>query len=356
MIHPGLPYYQAILSFNRAKNVYVPNDMLYCFIEGLRLINNAASDYKYKNDIIEYEMKKSVNKANKNLDTIDEKEQIDQFEYNGVVDDIDAMNKQEDDMISIIKSHSASKSPVEREYVQFSADDLFPILVWIIVHCRINDIHMRLGYLQKFLDDSIKYFGEVGMCLSLVQAAAEFVRKKEGWHFGLDEELDKDKLNIVKNDNNDGNDDTINIIIKNGDDRNERHLLLSPPPPPPLPPQKINVEEETAEQGNKLNDEEQEMRDRMQFYEHEQASAVDIPLPMDENQFIFELPPMPEPSDELLINHQDIQYLTKKYENKKRKSKKLKGDKKLNNIPDFPADFIPLTNDINVNQNGEVEM
>ena len=59
---------------------------------------------------------------------------------------------------------------------------------------------MRLGYLQKFLDDSIKFFGEVGMCLSLVQAAAEFVRKKEGWHFGLDEELDKDKLNIVDKD------------------------------------------------------------------------------------------------------------------------------------------------------------
>merc|ERR1712125_146578 len=37
MIHPELPYFDAIVSFNRAKAVYVPNDILYAFIEGLRL-------------------------------------------------------------------------------------------------------------------------------------------------------------------------------------------------------------------------------------------------------------------------------------------------------------------------------
>merc|ERR1712154_622540 len=95
-----------------------------------------------------------------------------------------------------------------------SADDLFPILVWIIIHCRIDDIHMRLGYLQKFLDDSIKFFGEVGMCLSLVQAAAEFIRKKEGWHFGLDEELDKEIYKSSNKDNNNNdNDDNEEIVI-----------------------------------------------------------------------------------------------------------------------------------------------
>ena len=210
MIHPELPYYQAILSFNRAKNVYVPNDMLYCFIEGLRLINSAASEYKYKNDIIKYELNKN-NDNNNYLDPIDEKQQIDNFQHNGIVEDIDNDNDNQDIMIDIIRSHSmsSSSSPVKKENVQLSADDLFPILVWIIIHCRINDIYMRLGYLQKFLDDSIKYFGEVGMCLSLVQAAAEFVRKKEGWHFGLDEQLDKDKLNIVDDnaDNNNNNND-----------------------------------------------------------------------------------------------------------------------------------------------------
>ncbi len=68
-----------------------------------------------------------------------------------------------------------------------------------MVHCRINDIYMRLVYLQKFLDDSIKFFGEVGMCLSLVQAVAEFIY---GWHFGLDNELDKNTLNIGLNHTN----------------------------------------------------------------------------------------------------------------------------------------------------------
>ena len=182
MIHPELPYFDAILSFNRAKNVYVPNDILYCFIEGLRLINSAASHYKYKNDL----MQKNGKDDEKLLGTIDEQKQIDEDEV----------------------------EEVKKENVQLSADDLFPILVWIMVHCRVSDIHLRLGYLQKFLDENVKYFGEVGMCLSLVQAAAEFVRKKEGWHFGLDKELDKDTLNTTKAaDEADLNDDDNDEIV-----------------------------------------------------------------------------------------------------------------------------------------------
>ncbi len=56
---------------------------------------------------------------------------------------------------------------------------MFPILVWIVTHSRMDDIHMRLGFLDRFLDEGIKFFGEVGICLSLVQAAAEFVRMKD---------------------------------------------------------------------------------------------------------------------------------------------------------------------------------
>ena len=113
-------------------------------------------------------------------------------------------NQQNCKLTKIIRAHSISMSKVEKTNVQLSADELFPILVWVVVHCRVHDIHMRLGYLQKFLDDSIKFFGEVGMCLSLVQAAAEFVRKKEDWHFGLDPDLDKDTLD--RNDKQQQND------------------------------------------------------------------------------------------------------------------------------------------------------
>jgi len=219
MIHPELPYYEAILCFHRARNVYVPNDMLYCFIEGLRLINSAASQYKYKNDIIEYELVKSKQVSEHDavhaaLNTIDEeKTQMDGYQHgHGDVVDVNDFHpvngrrgRKDDEMSEVLRRHgSISSSPVQQQNVQLSADDLFPILVWIIVHCRIRDIHMRLGYLQQFLDDSIKFFGEVGMCLSLVQAAAEFVRKKEGWHFGLDDQLDRDQLR-VDNANHDDN-------------------------------------------------------------------------------------------------------------------------------------------------------
>merc|ERR1712129_322462 len=158
LINPELPYFDAIVAFNRATTQpYVPNDILYSFISGLRLIQSAATKYKFKNE-----------KNKSKLKTIHENED----------------EEEEDDAMC-------------NDDVQLSADDLFPILVWIMVHCRIDDIHLRLGYLDKFLDENVKFFGEVGMCLSLVQAAAEFIRKKEGWHFGLDEELDKETSNAT---------------------------------------------------------------------------------------------------------------------------------------------------------------
>ena len=219
VIHPELPYYDAILSFNRSKNVFVPNDMLYCWIEGLRLINTAASEYKYKNDIIRYEMDKLKGKSTgksmgkssgSGLKTIEEEhgdndnpDNDPMNEMNGIEDGIeDESEWNGDEMARMIgihsRSYSMASSPVEKSIVNLSADEMLPILIWIIIHCRIDDIHMRLGYLDKFLDYDDKYHGETGICYGFVHQAAEWVRRKEGWHLGLDEELDADKLNVQR--------------------------------------------------------------------------------------------------------------------------------------------------------------
>ncbi len=45
LIHPNLPYYESIVHFHQSSQVYVPNDILFCFLEGVRVINSCASRY-----------------------------------------------------------------------------------------------------------------------------------------------------------------------------------------------------------------------------------------------------------------------------------------------------------------------
>ncbi|ETO16140.1 hypothetical protein RFI_21218 [Reticulomyxa filosa] len=56
-------------------------------------------------------------------------------------------------------------------------DDYMDVMVWVIVHSRVKDIHMRLGYIDRFVSNSVKFYGEVGMCLMLVQQATQFIRE-----------------------------------------------------------------------------------------------------------------------------------------------------------------------------------
>jgi len=52
-----------------------------------------------------------------------------------------------------------------------SADSLFPIVVWTVIHCKVSTIHILISHLERFLPRDQKQFGEVGMCLSLIEAA-----------------------------------------------------------------------------------------------------------------------------------------------------------------------------------------
>ena len=97
------------------------------------------------------------------------------------------------------------------------------------------------------------------------------------------------------------------------------------------------------------------MRDRVQsqFYHQAQSSAVDIPLPLNNNDLIFELPPMPTVSTDLESTQRDLEYSTRKYEERKKKRKLKKSQSAPDNVPDLPTDF---GDDINAIQDGEVEM
>lgn len=52
-----------------------------------------------------------------------------------------------------------------------NADLLFPIVVWVVVHSELTQVHRCLGFLERFLPEEMKSFGEIGMCLTLISAA-----------------------------------------------------------------------------------------------------------------------------------------------------------------------------------------
>jgi len=59
-----------------------------------------------------------------------------------------------------------------------SADDLFPIVVFVLTHSRIDDVNTRLGHLERFLPKSVKNFGEVGLTLCLIQAGVQDILRQ----------------------------------------------------------------------------------------------------------------------------------------------------------------------------------
>ena len=57
----------------------------------------------------------------------------------------------------------------EPEEAAICADSLFPIIVWVTIHANLPDINMLIGHLERFVKDDIKFFGEVGISLSLIE-------------------------------------------------------------------------------------------------------------------------------------------------------------------------------------------
>jgi len=73
----------------------------------------------------------------------------------------------------------------ENKEIMIGADDLFPMVVYVVVHSKVRDINARLGFLERYVKHAVKYFGEAALCLSLLQAAVAYISSREPKDFGL---------------------------------------------------------------------------------------------------------------------------------------------------------------------------
>jgi len=79
------------------------------------------------------------------------------------------------------------------------ADDLFPMVVYVVVQSQLKDINARLGFLERYVKYEVKYFGEAAICLSLIQAAVAFISIQKPSEFGLPDEIeDEIQANLTK--------------------------------------------------------------------------------------------------------------------------------------------------------------
>jgi hypothetical protein len=76
--------------------------------------------------------------------------------------------------------------------VVVSADSLFPIVVWVVIHANLTHVHVALGHLERFLAEDQRNFGEAGMCLSLMEAAVMGVRGMTPDKYGLSPDIENE--------------------------------------------------------------------------------------------------------------------------------------------------------------------
>lgn len=75
------------------------------------------------------------------------------------------------------------------QHVNVSADDLFPLVCWVVIHAHVPLMHTTIGHLERFLSKSSKTFGEMAMCLTLLQAAVVHIGRMELDQFDFPEDI-----------------------------------------------------------------------------------------------------------------------------------------------------------------------
>merc|ERR1711884_586726 len=115
---PSMPYHGAIEEFSNCRRMSSPSDILHCILTCLRLLNSEAKEYW--------------------------------------------------------SNHR------DKPFPGLTADDQFPIVIWVVIHARLPDINTRLAHIDRFIDEPVKNFGEVGLALCLIQAAVGFVGAWKG--------------------------------------------------------------------------------------------------------------------------------------------------------------------------------
>ena len=57
-----------------------------------------------------------------------------------------------------------------------TADDLFPMVVYVVMNSNLDDLNQRLGFLERYIKEEVKFFGEPAICLTLLQGTFKKIR------------------------------------------------------------------------------------------------------------------------------------------------------------------------------------
>lgn len=69
------------------------------------------------------------------------------------------------------KDNDSTPQPATQSFSTLSADSMFPVMVWLVIHANLLSIHTALGHIERFLPEDARNFGETAMCCSLIEAA-----------------------------------------------------------------------------------------------------------------------------------------------------------------------------------------
>jgi len=73
-----------------------------------------------------------------------------------------------------------------------TADDLFPMVVYVVINSDLDDLNQRLGFLERYIKEEVKFFGEPAICLTLLQAAVAYICERSPEDFKLTSSLEDD--------------------------------------------------------------------------------------------------------------------------------------------------------------------
>ena len=60
--------------------------------------------------------------------------------------------------------------------INLNADNLVPLMIWLVIHANVPNIHQYFGHIERFIPGDLRNFGEAGMCSSMVESAIYHVQ------------------------------------------------------------------------------------------------------------------------------------------------------------------------------------
>lgn len=157
----------AISTMSQVKSVHSPIDMLYTIVSSIRDIYDQARLYASMHRAA------CVKQGEWNCSCPPTRPRTASGTFGPVQIPVTSTTDSATSSSSTMASTSPLSDPAASVIV--SADNIFPLIVWCVVHSDVRSLHSLIGHMERFLPIQQKQFGEAGMCLSLLEAAVTHV-------------------------------------------------------------------------------------------------------------------------------------------------------------------------------------